>query len=223
MRMPPSRLFALATPLVALLLTGCGSHRHEANRSDRARSTQTFFSPNGEPLNGGPLGYPTCSDAMTGWFNRVDTNHDGTIDLNEFVADARRQFAVMDLDHDGEVTPDELTAYRAPYDLGLPETASAPRDADTAGQPGDQSSRGSRRGRGANAGSGPLNIGGGSRKVDLTNDAGDPVMAADVDLKFRVTLNEFLVYEQQQFAQLDTHHDRHLTLAEILPLCPKDN
>jgi hypothetical protein len=59
--------------------------------------------------------------------------------------------------------------------------------------------------------------------VDLSNDAADPVMSADVDLKFRVTLSEFLVYEQQQFAQLDARHDQHLTLAEILTLCPKAN
>ncbi len=210
MRTPPQRLSVLAAALVAILLTGCGSHRHEANRSDRERSTETIFSPNGEPLNGGPLGHPSCSDAMTGWFNRVDTNHDGTIDPSEFLADAQRQFAVMDLDYDGEITPDELAAYRAPYDLGLPETAS--RDADTA----DQTSRTARRGRGGNFSSG-------APKVDLSNDNADPVMAADVDLKFRVTLSAFLGYEQRQFAQLDARHDRHLTPAEILRLCPKAN
>jgi hypothetical protein len=222
MRTPPSRLFALAAMLVAFLLSGCGSHRHEANRSDRERSTETIFSPNGEPLNGGPLGYPTCTDAMTGWFNRVDTNHDRTIDPSEFLTDTRRQFAVMDLDHDGEITPDELAAYRAPYDLGLPETA--PRDADTSSdQTSNQPSRGSRRGRGGNAGSSLPNVGSSARKVDLSNDAADPVMSADVDLKFRVTLSEFLVYEQQQFTQLDARHDQHLTLAEILALCSKAN
>jgi hypothetical protein len=209
MRTPPSRLFALAAALAACLLAGCGSHRHDADRSDR--STETIFSPNGEPLNGGPLGHPTCSDAMTGWFNRVDTNHDGTIDSSEFLADARRQFAVMDLDHDGEITPDELSAYRAPYDLGLPQTAA--READTTGP----TSHASRKGRGGG------NFGGSAPKVDLANDAADPVMAADVDLKFRVTLSAFLAYGQRQFAQLDARHDGHLTLAEIRQLCPKAN
>ena len=45
-------------------------------------------------------------------------------------------------------------------------------------------------------------------------------MSADVDLKFRVSLSDFLADETKEFAQLDRHHDRHLTFAEILTLCP---
>ncbi|HUB94266.1 MAG TPA: EF-hand domain-containing protein, partial [Stellaceae bacterium] len=74
-----------------------------------------IFSPNGEPLSGGPLGDPSCKDAMQKWLARVDANHDGTIEVSEFMADARRQFSAMDLDKSGVLTPDILARYRAPY------------------------------------------------------------------------------------------------------------
>lgn len=195
--------------LLAVCLSGCGSHRHEASLSDR-QATQTIFSPNGEPLNGGPLGHPTCRDAMTAWFDRVDTNHDHTIDRAEFLADARRQFAVMDVNRDGEITPDELAAYRAPYDVETSEAA--PSEVDDSNQATERT----RRGRGGDTTTGS----GRSRNLNLSNDAADPVMAADANLKFRVGLDDFLTYEQSQFAQLDVRHDQRLTIAEILPLCP---
>ena len=124
---------------------------------------------------------------MAAWFNRTDTNHDHTIDLAEFLADARRQFALMDLDHDGEITPDELAIYRAPYDMDIAELA--PPDVDQSETTAD--TRG--RGRGGNT-AGSSNS---SRKVDLSNGEGDPVMAADVNLKFRVGLDDFLAYGKE--------------------------
>jgi len=38
---------------------------------------------------------------------RVDTNKDGKVDLNEFLANAESRFQKMDLDSDGYVTPEE--------------------------------------------------------------------------------------------------------------------
>jgi Ca2+-binding EF-hand superfamily protein len=52
---------------------------------------------------------------MGRWLARVDRDRDGTIEREELIADARRQFAAMDLDHDGFVTPSELQEYRAPF------------------------------------------------------------------------------------------------------------
>jgi hypothetical protein len=198
--------------LLAVSLSGCAGHRHDAGRLNHHPSAQTIYSPNGEPLDGGPLGSPSCVDAMTTWFNRVDTNHDHAIDLAEFLADARRQFALMDLNHDGEITPDELATYRAPYEVDGVEPA--PSDVDKSETP--DRTRGRRRGESASAGSS------GSHKVDLSNDAADPVMSADVNLKFKVSLDDFLAYEKGQFDQLDTRHSHRLTTTEILTSCPSD-
>ena len=50
--------------------------------------------------------------ALAGWFDRVGSGKAGTIDLAAFLADASRQFAAMDINHDGQLTPDELARYR---------------------------------------------------------------------------------------------------------------
>jgi len=103
----------LACALLAVaLLASCG----HGDDDDAPKGVPRLYSPNGEPLNGGPLGFPSCETAMSRWFDRTDRDHDGTIDLAEFLADARRQFALMDLDKDGVLTPAELAAYRLPYE-----------------------------------------------------------------------------------------------------------
>jgi len=126
-------------------------------------------SPNAEPLSGGILGYPDCDEAMAKWFDRVDTNHDGVIDHVEFLADARAQFARMDIDHDGFITADELTTYRMPYQ-GSGET-----------KPGAKRQRASQA---------------------AAEGQEDPVMAADSNLDFKVSLAEFLALAEAKFAKL---------------------
>jgi len=74
-----------------------------------------LFSPNGEPITGGPLGQRPCAEAMGDWFDRLDSQHRDAISREAFLADARAQFAKMDLDHDGWITPAELSIYREPY------------------------------------------------------------------------------------------------------------
>lgn len=108
-------ILAVAGALTACSILGIGG------RSERNQSYRMLYSPNGEPLRGGSLGRPSCEEAMGAWFDRTDTDRNGRVDRNEFVADARRQFAAMDLDHDGTITPAELDKYRAPY-MSLPPT-----------------------------------------------------------------------------------------------------
>jgi hypothetical protein len=105
------RRLALALLAVAVVAS-CG----HGDDDDAPKGAPRLYSPNGEPLNGGPLGFPSCETAMGRWFDRTDRDHDGTIDGAEFLADARRQFALMDLDKDGILTPAELAAYRLPYE-----------------------------------------------------------------------------------------------------------
>lgn len=103
------RYGALILSLVCCLLLGCA----KPTVDDHGRLV--IYSPTGEPLSGGPLGHPACEDVLTKWFDRVDVNRDGAIDRREYLDDARRQFAAMDLDRTGVLTPSGLAAYRAPF------------------------------------------------------------------------------------------------------------
>jgi Ca2+-binding EF-hand superfamily protein len=61
----------------------------------------------GEPFRAEPGG-PAPQDL---WFNGADTDHDGSLSLAEFQADARRFFQVLDRRHDGEIDPDDIEFY----------------------------------------------------------------------------------------------------------------
>jgi Ca2+-binding EF-hand superfamily protein len=187
--------------LLLLVLGGCGLFRGER---PEPRTKPTIYSPNGEPLNGGALGQPSCQDAMTRWLARVDTDHDGTIDHGEFLADARRQFAAMDLNRDGIITPSVLAQYRAPFS-SEPPARSTDREADD-----------ERRERSRSRG---IFGGGGTEDDPDRQDRPDPVMLADVGLRNQVTRDDFLAYARHNFASLDTNHDDHLDKTELLALC----
>jgi hypothetical protein len=193
-------------------LGGCSSHRADPALSAARRQSQLIYSPNGEPLSGGALGAPSCIDAMSGWFERVDANHDGVIDRDEFLADSRRQFAVMDLDKDGVVTPGELGQYRQPF------LSTATRLVAAAGTP--PAGEGARRERG---GQGQPRRGTNDSDDAVPQDRPDPVMLADVNLRNRVTLADFMAYESRNFADLDRRRNGRLDKAEITRSCgPQD-
>lgn len=185
--------------LTAAIVFGLSACGHGASAPEKPR---VVYSPNGEPLSGGPLGLPDCDDAVSGWFDRADTNRDGTIDLNEFLADARRQFAVMDLDHDGNITPGELAIYRTPYGQSS-SMAPLPEDVASDVQSDDSSD-------GDNPSKKPSS--------PILLDQADPVMSADVNLHYKVTLPEFLALAKRKFSQLDTSHSGHPDKASIVRL-----
>jgi Ca2+-binding EF-hand superfamily protein len=195
----PGRAIFLALAM-AISVGGCWGHRYTAPTAVR------LYSPFGEPLSGGPLGRPSCSDALSAWFERVDTKHDGLIDRDAFLADAQRQFAIMDLDKDGTITPAELAQYRAPYQVE-PSAAAG----DQAAQAGSASGRKHRRGQG----------GGGSG--DFDNDQPDPVMAADVRFRNQVSREDFMAYAARQFTALDVDHHGRLAKADVLSSCGPPN
>ena len=153
----------------------------------------TLYSPNGEPLSGGRLGHPACEGAIGRWFDRVDATHAGAIDRSEFLADANRQFAAMDLDKDGEITPAELAQYRAPY-------TDAPALQEEATTEDGERRRG-------------------LRPPATARERADPVMLADTGLHNRVTRAEFLAYASRTFAGLDTDHDGRLTRDKLTRAC----
>ena len=156
---------------------------------------RTVYSPNGEVLNGGPLGRPTCEEALTGWLNRIDTNHDGRISLEEFLADGRKQFAIMDIDHDGLITPSELDRYRATYKTADDErsTGNTDRRRDPA------------------------------RNSITDSSQPDPVMASDVRLRNQVSLQDYLVHAEKVFATMDRKRDGFITRDETLATCKANN
>jgi hypothetical protein len=72
-----------------------------------AGARQSFLSPMGEPFHA-PAGQPYPAAA---WVSGADANKDGALDRREMLDDARRFFATLDTDHDGRLSPEEVTAY----------------------------------------------------------------------------------------------------------------
>ena len=192
----------IAAALVAAAsVSGCGSSKKEnVVVTDTSRFYMhvgpggILYSPNGEPLSGGPLGNPDCVKALTGWFERVDADHDGTIDRTEMIQDARVQFLRMDKDGDGAVYPNELLAFRTPYEVAVKRNTTLVTEDD----PSDK----------------------GKKKPNIKSDVSDPVMSADTNLDFKVTLDEMIVQAKDIFKTLDHDTDGKLEKAEVIAACP---
>lgn len=188
-----------------LAVGGCaGGESHPAAGEHQA---DIVFSPNGEPLSGGPLGHPSCKAALSGWFARLDADHKGTIDQDQFLTDARTQFARMDVHQIGYVTAADLSEFRAPYEPPAESAAAELRDL----PPDTDSSHKRTRTRGDDARPNPFRNG-----VDTR---ADPVMSADKSLSFKVTLADFVAHAGEVFQSLNTRHDGHLTKDEVLASC----
>lgn len=176
-------ILRIAAVTLAILASACAGPQKTA-----PAGAVLLFSPNGEPITGGPLGQRPCAEAMGAWFDRV--GHGGTLGRDAFLADARAQFARMDLDHDGWITPAELSVYRAPY-LPAPD--------------------GPEGGLGRNRGAGPT-------RSSVTQE--DPVMSADIGPKFKVGLEEFLTQADEVFTRLDKGHKGLLSREDVTGSCP---
>ena len=158
-----------------------------------------LYSPNGEPLGGGALGRTDCETAMGRWLTRVDGNHDGTVEWDEYRADARRQFAAMDLDHDGFVTPSELQEYRAPF-VREGRVRAAPSDSASGERPARRR-------------------GGGEGEAPSGYDRPDTVMSADKTLRHKVSEADFIAQAERRFHQIDAAHNGRLTADELVKAC----
>jgi len=77
-----------------------------------------FISPMGEPFHPSGRG----DDGLADWFRQADLNHDGQLTLDELQQDATRFFALLDVNHDGEIDPDEIERYET---VVAPEISSA--------------------------------------------------------------------------------------------------
>jgi hypothetical protein len=179
-----------------------------AELAEKAVPAHLFFSPNGEPLNGGPLGWPSCGDAVRKWFARLDTNHDGTLSRAEFLADAKDKFAAMDIDHNGYLLPEELARYRLPYREDTAQLKKIPQAKDSGAEGNRNGENGEHKHKhGAETAEGFSDI------------AADPVMAADTNLDNRVTFTEFSDHADRAFDALATDSKEALTPKDALGLC----
>jgi hypothetical protein len=179
-----------------------------------------FISPMGEPFRPGGRDDDTLAD----WFHQADRDHDGRLTLDEMQEDAARFFAVLDLNHDGEIDPDEIAHYEnavAPEISGGPHLELA--GAEGGGPPEGGGRRGGRGGRHHGGGSGFRSNGGesdrGAARFGLL-DLPEPVASADADFNRGVSLKEFRDAAGQRFLALDLDHRGYLTLAGLEMIRP---
>ena len=205
-------------------------------QTDISGFTQRFISPCGEPWRAGPgESYPLVT-----WFNAVDTDHDGSIDLSEFRADHARFFDLIDQDHNGFIDGIEVSFYEkriAPdvlmgqlFGALQPQRAPPPGlwggevvkaqigggipGAGLGGQqyPGPPGAQGPGPDLGATrAPKQPLI---GTSAFGLLNDP-EPITSADSNLDGRITKAEFLAAADRRFKRLDRKGDGKLTIEEL--------
>ena len=210
------RVSVIALALVALGLAGCGGLGGGAPPPESTRH-RIIYGPNAEPLSGGPLGSGKCAEALSAWFDRLDVGHTGAIGLPAFLADAQAQFARMDLNHDGFVTPDELSVYRRPFLVGREDDPPPPAQA-VDSEPTGWGRRGQSPERPQPGGGGNLDrqYRSSSPPVDIS---ADPVMSADTKLNFKVSTDDFLAQAKDVFRGLNAAHDGRLSRAEVMSWC----
>lgn len=193
---------SIAAMAALLAMAACSSH-------ERAQRARPVFSPNGEILSAGGKGAPTCPEAMAAWWDRMAAAHGGVFTRETLVADANTQFDAMDLDHDGFITPSELSDYRAALDeppTGM-EAVLPP------AEPSADTQMHTHR-KGDNYVQPKI------RAAQIPADVVDPVMSADKSLSFKVSREDFITQANEVFTDLNKSHDGKLSKAELLESCP---
>jgi hypothetical protein len=217
------RLAAIGLMLgLAACAAGPSGGFHQGGPPGRERlSRRLFISPSGEPFHG--------ADGLAAWFARADTDHDGSLSLAEFQADAMRFFKTLDTNGDGVVDGFETQAYEeniapeiAANDFDRPDT-----DQPRAGGEGGRGGRGGGRGRRGGGGGGAAGGGGqvttsleGASRYSLINEP-EPVANADANLDSKVTMEEWRLATLRRFQTLDRAKTGQLTLDELRGKTPE--
>jgi Ca2+-binding EF-hand superfamily protein len=187
-----------------------------------------FISPMGEPFRA----RTKADNTLELWFRQADKNGDGVLTPDEMVADADRFFAKLDLDHNGEIEPEELVAYE--WDVA-PEIQVNSRMKRSPSQPpeqlrasdSDDDQNGEAHHRPGKGRRGDLQMDDGLQggaRYSLLN-IPEPVADADADFNRVVTRSEFRQAALARFQLLDRNRQGSLTLAQLqamVPALPKD-
>jgi Ca2+-binding EF-hand superfamily protein len=180
--------------LLPLLLGAAAAGQTPASlpEAQAHRGGRTFISPMGEPFRSSGRDDDTRAD----WFRQADRNHDGYLTIEEMQQDAERFFAILDVNHDGEIDPDEITRYENEV---APEIQVGTR----MGQ--DELDRDD----------GHL----GAARLGLL-DLPEPVVSADTNFNRGVSLPEFRQAASQRFVALDLNHHGRISIAEVEEIRP---
>ena len=200
------------------LLAACASPPGE-EAPVRGR-VNVFISPMGEPFRGGANDpYP-----LDRWFTRVDANHDGALEWEEFKADADVFFRQLDTNHDGVLDGAEVSAYE--QDIApeiLPRVARltakdiAPLPSSDPETNRDRAERQDATGPVTRPRAGLL---AGAAVFGVTSEP-EPVAASDTDFDGKVTLAEWDQSARRRFDLLDKNQDGRIDRAE-LPKTPAE-
>jgi Ca2+-binding EF-hand superfamily protein len=169
--------------VVPLFLVALASGAAQPAVRPQAPRRGVFISPMGEPFYGSAPG----EDGLIVWFRQTDADHDGRITLAELKQEGRRFFLALDINHDGEIDPDEIERY---------ETVVAPeiRVSGFGGYGDDEAS-----------GAGRLGL------LAMP----EPVRAADTDFNGGISAYEFDAAASARFQLIDSNHDGSLELPEV--------
>jgi Ca2+-binding EF-hand superfamily protein len=189
-----------------------------------------FISPMGEPFRG--------QDPVKQWFDAADADHDGSLSLAEFIADADRFFQRLDRGKDGEIDPDDIEFYET---VLAPEIRTGGEGAGGAGvaRAGGGGRRGGgRRGGGRGSGGGGRGgfggVGGQSGQVQSYSDVKrgaarfgyfdypEPVTTADANFNRGIDPKEFRDAATDRFTALDRNHDGKIAWSELPKLTPPE-
>jgi hypothetical protein len=162
-----------------------------------------FISPMGEPFR--PKSRD--DDALADWFTQADKNHDGRLTLDEMQADAERFFATLDVTHDGEIDPEDITRYET---VVAPEVTSGSSYGLMEGGAGRRRAGFIRSSDDQHQGAGRFGL------LDLP----EPVVSADSNFNRGVSVLEFRQAAAQRFMALDVDHHGYLTLAVLETIRP---
>lgn len=197
----------------------------------KGKIERVFLTPMGEPIRKSPDG----KAAFDLWFDGADRDASGTISLVEMTEDARRFFALLDVNKDGAIGWEERKRYEteiAPEPLrrmALGGGGRPPRPRSSGGgmsgggppsggMPGGGGPGGGMPGGGPPGGGGPpegASPAGGTRSMGGMPGLPQPVAMADRDLNGIVTLKEFESTAAKRFAARDANHNGSLERGEM--------
>lgn len=204
-----NRIAVISLMALALVQATAGPAKKRGPRC-APNAQQLFISPMGEPFRAAPgAPYPSAN-----WFARADSDHDGKLMMAEFVKDAEGYFETLDLNHDGEIDPAELTA----YETKVPEVQMYA----MGGGPGGGHWRQETQGGSSDSDDAPQQpaypvydgpMGAGSWTF---LNIPQPVASADSDLNRGVSAREFRAAAIKRFGLIDTAHTGALTMATLM-------